>query len=259
MGHEQEHEAPTLHEALSLFAQDRDQGAHACPTLTEEEVLRIPMMVILPQGQRHFVKALVDTGAEFNLCNQRLLPSVVWQKAPTPVRLMAANGSVVPGGDVTLDVRLVMNGKPQSFSAPTRGYNVPATIYGADITEDSIISYSWMVEQNGRVHPRVQSTILGSMHPLVWISANDCNHSHHSQSSTSTLALMQAKAHKKRIRFHIPPEIREIPSWKDEPDDSYESEQLKPHHKRNPPTGKFSISFHRNECGEDATSSQLKG
>ena len=92
--------------------------------------------------------ALVDTGAEFNLCNQRLLPSVVWQKAPTPVRLMAANGSVVPGADVTLDVRLVMNGKPQSFSAPTRGYNVPATIYGADIRENLILSYSWMLEKN---------------------------------------------------------------------------------------------------------------
>ena len=81
--------------------------------------------------------------------------------------LVAANRSVVPGGDETLHFTLVMNSVSIQPEARLRGYNTPATLYGADIAEDLILSYAWLVEYNVLVYPAKAPVIWGDMKPMV--------------------------------------------------------------------------------------------
>ena len=227
LGREKENISPELHKVVTSINKSASAQDEFSPDMEGEgkEALRIPVMVVLPQGGKHILKALVDSGAEFNLCNRRLLSSTSWKVSTKPVRLMAANQSVVPGGDETLDVRLIMNGKPSDPGIRLKGYNLPATLYGADISEDLILSYSWLVEHNVLIYPKEHALILGDMVPPVWIKADawDAMDEQVEETQSSWEATASGKL-KGKLKFHFPPEVREIPNWRDEPQEASETE-----------------------------------
>ena len=185
-----------------------------------KEALRIPVMVVLPHGGTLLLKALVDSGAEFNLCNRKLLSGAGWTVSPKPIRLMAANQSVVPGGDETLEVRLHMNGRAQDPTSRMSGFDFSATLYGAEIVEDLILSYSWMSQNNVLIHPKSHALILGDTKPLVWIRAHMMEpdvDSMGSHKENHTTVVPNTKGLRKRAHFQFPPQVWEIPSWRDDP------------------------------------------
>ena len=68
--------------------------------VTEDEMqLVLRVLLTLPDGKKMLAKALVDTGAQVNIVRQGLVPQYLMEKATDPVRLVAANQEIIPGGD----------------------------------------------------------------------------------------------------------------------------------------------------------------
>ena len=60
--------------------------------------LKIGVMVTLADGKSQELQVLVDTGAEVNLVNSRLISPELFQPATRPLKLGVANSHVLPGG-----------------------------------------------------------------------------------------------------------------------------------------------------------------
>ena len=65
---------------------------------TQKKALKVEVTVVLRDGTRYTLPALVDTGAEYNLCNPKWLCTDQWEDSHAPDVLLAANESVVKGG-----------------------------------------------------------------------------------------------------------------------------------------------------------------
>ena len=52
------------------------------------------------------MKVLVDTGAQVDLVNERLVPQDCAKEAKNPVRLIAANGERLSGGKKSVELEL---------------------------------------------------------------------------------------------------------------------------------------------------------
>ena len=96
-------EAGTCQPLPSLMAfPEHGRVCHLHKRITHNRALQIPVTLVLKDGTRHTLTALVDTGAEYNLCHPGHMPTSLWEESPNPLVLLAANESVVTGGNLEL-------------------------------------------------------------------------------------------------------------------------------------------------------------
>lgn len=114
--------------------------------------LLMDMDVAYPRGDLVAMKILVDTGAQVNLVRSNLVPPEFLKMAKDPVRLLAANNSVLFGGDKTVEIELhfqeeregILSSNPLCFRAE---------FYVAEIDVDMILSYPWLRQNQVGVFP----------------------------------------------------------------------------------------------------------
>ena len=93
-----------------------------------------------PEREIRQIKALIDTGAEANLVRQGLFSRNLFVPARNPVRLVAANGQRLGGGEYTIDLELGFNMIDGTVVGGTK-VEYAATCYEADIAIDMILSF----------------------------------------------------------------------------------------------------------------------
>ena len=116
---------------------------HLRKRATQKKALKVEVTVVLRDGTSHTLPALVDTGAEYNLCNPKSLCTDQWEDSHAPIVLLAANESVVKGGDLELQTTLEVKGRTKSTGDP-RTFRFHASFYQADIGTPLILSYDWL-------------------------------------------------------------------------------------------------------------------
>ena len=90
-----------------------------------KKALRIELVLLLGTGEIYQLRELVEKSAEFNLCNRSLLPIEGWRMIERPVTFVAANQSLVCGGEEDISCELEFMGRCGESEA--RGYRVPTT------------------------------------------------------------------------------------------------------------------------------------
>ena len=107
--------------------------------------MSIPLLVQFPNGRQKLIQALVDTGAQINLVRMGLAPDEQMVQPAEAVRLLAANGQLIQGGDkavqITMGFKQVFDGRLQPDLAVFEG-----TFFHAAIEVDMILSYPWLRE-----------------------------------------------------------------------------------------------------------------
>ena len=108
--------------------------------------LVIPIEVQFDNGEVRTVQALVDTGAQANLMSQGLVPSCCSRWSRTPLRLVAANGQEIGGGQKETKVSMHFQMVGQSGNLE-RKVLVEGVFHLADIAVDATLSYPWLREK----------------------------------------------------------------------------------------------------------------
>jgi hypothetical protein len=103
--------------------------------------LLIEMDVILPNESLRRISILVDTGAQANLVRTGLVPFHLTEHALNPVRLMAANSTILSGGNRTVMLTLGFNQVKQGHWMPKPLF-FDTEFYTADIEMDAILVIS---------------------------------------------------------------------------------------------------------------------
>ena len=133
------------------YHRDPVVGVH---TIQEIKIsLIIPMYIILDDGSMVPLRALIDTGCEMNLIKVGLVDPKFFQPAARRMRLIAANGSHLMGGDKTASLDLTVRGyQVDTGAAKVLEFRTP--FYEAGIDPDVILSYAWLVGFNLNVQSR---------------------------------------------------------------------------------------------------------
>ena len=135
---------------------------------SHQRALKVMVTVLLSDGSRHELPALVDTGAEYNLCNPRHLRTDLWQRSERPITLLAANESVVTGGSMELLATLEFKGRARSLGRP-KTIPMGSSFYQADVGAPIILSYGWLARNGIVVYPTGDALILRHQGQLAWI------------------------------------------------------------------------------------------
>lgn len=114
------------------------------------------------------VSALVDTGAEVNLVRRDLVPAEFFRKADKPIRFMAANQTLVSGGQQELVGALLVQGADPDLGTPST-ITFPIVCFDADIGVDLILSYEWMASMGMDVIPRKHGLMVHGDGTMLWV------------------------------------------------------------------------------------------
>lgn len=79
---------------------------NTCVETRDKVQLVMELPAVLPNGEVRNLKVLIDTGAQANLVRKGLISSHLFYGAPRILRLVAANGQRIEGGDRVVDVHL---------------------------------------------------------------------------------------------------------------------------------------------------------
>ena len=114
------------------------------------------------------VRVLVDTGAEVSLVRAGLIPDQHLSPARHPIRLFAANKKALGGG--RLEVCGGLQFQAVEVESKKRStLTAPCYLYAAEIEEDVILSYRWLVERGVDVCPRKHGVTACVGRTVVWI------------------------------------------------------------------------------------------
>ncbi len=120
----------------------------------EEKSLKVKVDAQLPcKCCRAAMEVLVDTGAWINLIRKGVIPSHHFRKARHPVKLVAADGEEIKGGErsIQLKWRFAQFVEGKLLSRP---YEVEAEFLEAEIDEASAVSYAWLRAHKLDVSPK---------------------------------------------------------------------------------------------------------
>ncbi len=96
----------------------------------------------------------MDTGAEVNLINSRLIPPELFAPIPAPIRLGVAKSHHLMGGSRKAAMNLTFNGQDMDTGHKT-SLDIPFLAYDAEVVYDLIfLSYGWLAQINIIPHPR---------------------------------------------------------------------------------------------------------
>ena len=126
----------------------------------EEHQMLMKLHFRLPNGKIQLFRALVDTGAQVNLMSDKCVPFHLSHPAEPPVRLVAANGQVIEGGQRSVDLDMLCEygypGQKQLKRTSLKGQFLVANI---DI--DVILAYPWLREHELGVFPHLNALAWG--------------------------------------------------------------------------------------------------
>jgi hypothetical protein len=107
---------------------------------------------------------LVDTGCEANLINMRLCPADSVYDPEVPLKLVAANGQQLYGGQKVIRVSMLFRQEVNGMIREGR-FKISAEFYLADIKLDAILSYPWLRKNYLGVFPDLNALALRD--PLI--------------------------------------------------------------------------------------------
>ena len=110
--------------------------------LEPERALKFRVQLHLSVGSVHSALALVDTGAECNLCNPRDVGTTQWRAAAVPISLITTNDNVMEGGSQELSTYMHLQGwgSTSDDSCPEEVW-LPATFHQAEVGAPLILFY----------------------------------------------------------------------------------------------------------------------
>ena len=154
---EDEDECPDV--PLGVLRCKKPRGLPKCTKL------KIPVLVTWGDGTSQNMEALVDTGAEVNLVNPKLINSQLFTPSSRPVRLGVANSHLLQGGsrEVNMDITFTAI---QFDTAKQVAVVLPCTAYDGEVTCDLILSYGWLAEHHILVNPRRHGLMLPD---VLWV------------------------------------------------------------------------------------------
>ena len=145
-----------------MIPQDTSKGE---PYMVNTLFLSIQLTV--PCGETITGIALLDTGAEYNLCWSSFIPHGCCDVSQKPLRFLAADQTSLVGGKRQLQAHVLMGCLDDQ--GPRLQHHMTFELYEADIQSDISLSYSWMVEHQVMICPRQQVIILCGLRYRLWI------------------------------------------------------------------------------------------
>jgi len=148
---------PTLKSGRSVLVRSGVERPAACVVVRapgmQDDALRISATAVVAERAPQTVSVLVDTGAQLSLVRRGLFPADLFQPAKCPTRLVTADRQPLMGGDRAIELELCFDGKC-SDSSERPLIRVLTTLVEADISDDVIVSYSWLGSTEFDVSPR---------------------------------------------------------------------------------------------------------
>ena len=127
--------------------------------LPRDTKLKVKVTVEWMDGSRKELEALVDTGAEVNLINPKLMDSALFTPSSRPVRLGVANSLLLKGGGREATMSLTFQGVDLDTGKNVR-MSLPLTAYDGDVVCDLILSYGWLAQNDILINPRRHGLLL---------------------------------------------------------------------------------------------------
>ena len=131
---------------------------NTCVERRDKVQLVMELPAVLSNGEVRNLKVLIDTGAQANLVRKGLISSHLFYGAPRILKLIAANGQRIEGGDRVVDVHLQFccerDGKMLEHMI-----EYPCTFHEAAIRVDAILSFPWLREQELGVFPHKKALV----------------------------------------------------------------------------------------------------
>ena len=147
-----------------------DIYTHKVAIPNSKKALTMNLRMSTPSQVTKQVGTLIDTGAEMNLIKRGLFPTSDFRPARNPTNFVAANVSILEGGDrqIVLEFafRQVRDGK--EIDRPLRCI---ATFYEADIQVDAIIGFPWLHRTQIGIFPHHNA--LAQEKPFTLLLGND--------------------------------------------------------------------------------------
>ena len=114
------------------------------------------------------LSALIDTGAEVNLVNSKLIPQKFFSPAKKPVKLGAANSTRLIGG--TKEIFSTLNfAALEVVNKQKLDLRIPFQAYDAHIKHDCIISFSWLVDNAAYLNFQRLGLYFKNKKELIWV------------------------------------------------------------------------------------------
>jgi hypothetical protein len=111
---------------------------------------------------------LVDTGAQISLIRTGLIPDELFETAGKPVHLMTASQQPLRGGKRIVKLELIFSGFCEK-SGEAVTVKAPCHLFEADISDDVIVSYTWLGERGIDVSPRRHGILCQDGTTRVWV------------------------------------------------------------------------------------------
>jgi hypothetical protein len=105
-----------------------------------EVQLVVSIPVELPNGQKRFLRMLVDTGAQVNIIRKGLIGPENFENAKKPLTLITANGQVMDGGRRVVSMKLKFR-QTSDIEEVEPELTLTGTFFEADVGIDGILSY----------------------------------------------------------------------------------------------------------------------
>ena len=120
-------------------------------------------------GSSKKILALLDTGAEVNLVNPRVMDPHLFQTASRPVKLGVAKSHLLKGGGRETTMVLTLAGM-ELDTGREQDISLPVTAYDGEVVSDLILSYGWLAEHQAVVNPmRHGMHFLGEKMPIGYL------------------------------------------------------------------------------------------
>jgi hypothetical protein len=128
-------------------------------SIENELQLLLRLQAFFPNGEGKQLRVLVDTGAQVNLVKNVVVPRHLARAPPRPIRLVAANGQCVLGGDRCFKLELNLQ-KRGTGQGGFQTLYLDGVFYLADIEVDAILSFPWLAENGLGVFPHHKALVL---------------------------------------------------------------------------------------------------
>ena len=129
---------------------------------------RSKLLQLFQNGSTKELFALVDTGAEVNLINSKLIPPELFNPNPKPIRLGVANSHLLMGGSKQAAMTLTFNGQDID-TGRNISLDIPLLAYDADVVCDLILSYGWLSQKNVILHPKRHGLLFTENPGPAWV------------------------------------------------------------------------------------------
>ena len=135
----------------------------------QDDHLRIAAVGHVSEETRPKVLVLVDTGAQISLIRKGLIPSGEMQPMSNPIRLLTASKQLLRGGEKQVKVDLIFNGVCEDTGEEVQVV-APTLLCEAEISDDVIVSYTWLGERGFEISPRKHGMLCQVGDTRIWVS-----------------------------------------------------------------------------------------